>query len=65
MNQLAKLASWIGLAATAAPCLLFYFNAIDLNAMKTITLIGTLVWFIATPIWMGRESDPAATEVEI
>ncbi len=65
MQQTLKLVSWVGLAATVVPCLLYYFNAIDLGAVKAITLVGTLVWFVATPLWMGRQLDPASHEVEI
>ncbi len=64
MNTISKLVSWVGLAATVVPCLLYYVEIIDLDAVKLITLIGTIIWFIATPLWMGRESVATANEGE-
>ena len=37
----------------------------ELDDVNQIMLIGTVVWFIATPLWMGRELDIDASEVEI
>lgn len=60
-----KIVSLIALVATIAPCLLFYFGALDLNSMKWVTLAATIVWFIATPIWMSRDLPVADEQVQI
>ena len=65
MKQIAKIASLIGLGATIAPCLLYYAELIGHDAVKWTALIGTIVWFAATPVWMGRELPVDAAEVEI
>ncbi len=65
MQTPAKLVSLIALAATIIPSVLYFNGAIEHNFVKTVVLIGTIVWFIATPLWMGRELPVDATEVEI
>ncbi len=65
MTNLAKIVSLVALAATIVPSLLYYTGTIDHPAVKWTTLAGTAVWFIATPLWMGRELPVDATEVEI
>ena len=62
MMTLAKIISLIGLGTTVAPCVLYYQGSIGLDAVKTLTLIGTVVWFAATPLWMGRQKQSTAPE---
>lgn len=72
MNNAIKIASLVALIFVIAPSLLFLAGAISLEAVKWAALIGTVGWFIATPIWMSRTvkaevvSDAAtgATSVE-
>ncbi len=63
--MVAQIVSLLALAATIVPCLLYFFGAIGLDAVKLTALIGTIVWFIATPFWMGRKLPVDAKEVEI
>lgn len=65
MNHIAKLASLITLCLVIVPCLLFFLGMIGLDAVKLAALIGTVGWFIATPLWMSRELPVDANEVEI
>jgi len=65
MQTYAKIASLVALVATIMPCLLYFLGAIGLEAVKWTALVGTVVWFIATPLWMGRELPIDAAEVEI
>lgn len=65
MNTLAKIVSSLALAATIVPCLLFFVGWVNQSTVTSAALIGTFAWFIATPIWMGRELPIDATEVEI
>jgi hypothetical protein len=53
--------SRLALAVTIAPALLFAGGVIDLDQTKGAMLVGTLVWFIVTPIWMDRgDTTPEA-----
>jgi hypothetical protein len=42
-----------------------FVGVVDHSTVTSAALIGTLAWFVATPIWMGRELPIDATEVEI
>jgi hypothetical protein len=35
--------------------ILSFLGTIEVNHMKTIMLIGTILWFVATPFWMKEE----------
>ncbi len=65
MKSPLKLVSLLALLATIVPSVLFFMGMIGHEAVKWITLAGTIVWFIATPLWMGRELPLGADEVEI
>lgn len=65
MYNAAKLVSLVALAATIGPSLLYFGGAIDHGTVKVATLAGTIVWFIATPMWMSRKLPVDANQVEI
>lgn len=65
MKNLAVVVSLLALGATIISCLLFSAGAVGHDVVKWTALAGTILWFIATPIWMGRELAIDATEVEI
>ena len=54
MRAIAQTASLIALAATLGPALLYFAGLLTHGAVEWATLFGTLLWFIATPLWMGR-----------
>lgn len=60
-----KLVSLVALATTILPCLLYFVGVIGHDTVKSLALMGTIVWFIATPMWMSRELSVADSEVEI
>ncbi len=65
MRSPAKILSFVGLAATIVPCVLYFTGAIGHDAVKWTALAGTAVWFMATPLWMGRDLPIDAAEVEL
>ena len=65
METPAKIISLIALVATVVPSLLYFSGAVTHDVVKLVALIGTIVWFIATPIWIGRTLPIDAGEVEI
>jgi hypothetical protein len=54
-----QLISAIALAGTILPSVLFLADRISLDASKGWLLCATIAWFIATPLWMGRETESA------
>lgn len=65
MNAAPKIVSLVALVVTIAPSLLHFLGMLDAEPMKWIALFGTIVWFIATPLWMGREPEVDDMEVDI
>ena len=65
MNTAAKILSLITLGFVILPCLLFFAGAVSLDTVKWTALVGTIGWFIFTPLWMSREVPVDAAEVEI
>lgn len=65
MNAILKSVSFLALAATLVPAILYLTGAMDLYPVKVTALIGTLVWFATCPLWMGRDLTPDADQVEI
>ncbi len=57
MNSTAKIISAIALAVTVIPSVLLFLGVIAIEPMKWIALAGTVAWFIATPMWMGRDQN--------
>jgi hypothetical protein len=64
-KEIAKFASLATLGLVTVPCLLFLAGAIGHEAVKWAALVGTIGWYIATPMWMSRELPADAGEVEI
>jgi len=56
MKTLAQITSLITLALMIVPSLLLCTGAVGLDAVKVTALVGTIGWFVATPIWMGHET---------
>ncbi len=55
MRRIYQIISWVALAATIVPSILFFTGSSTLDQAKATMLIATLVWFCFTPLWMGRE----------
>jgi len=60
MRLFLQLISWLSLAGTIGPAILYYYDKMELPMLKTVMLAATVTWFVATALWMGREapSDP-------
>lgn len=56
MKRAAQICSYLALAATLLPAVLFFTDRIDLAAAKLYMLIAALAWFIATPVWMEHKA---------
>ena len=62
-RRLLQIVSWVALAGIIVPPSLFLTGTISLEASKDWMLMATVLWFVVTPLWMGRE--PAETKVVI
>lgn len=60
INTILKIISAIGLILTLGPSVLVFLGLISLETHKILMLIGTVLWFVATPFWMYRKSTKAS-----
>ena len=54
MKTFAHVVSFVALAGTIVPPVLFFTGAIGLESAQRGMLIATVAWFAATPVWMDR-----------
>jgi hypothetical protein len=54
MRRFLQVISWAALAGTVLPPALFLADKITLGQSQWTMLVATIIWFIATPLWMGR-----------
>ena len=59
-RRLLQLISWLALAGTIVPSVLFLAGSMELDPTQWLMLLATIVWFVATPLWMGREEGERA-----
>ena len=53
MKIIAQIISWICLVVLIAPSVLYLAGKMtDLNQVKRLMLLATIVWFITAPVWM-------------
>ncbi len=56
IRRIAQIVSAIALVGTIAPAVLYAAGGLPLTPMKAWMLVATAVWFVATPVWMGRKA---------
>lgn len=61
LRRTLQVVSWLALAGTLLPSCLFVADAMDLDSVKTVMLVSTVVWFVATPLWIERKPDEAGS----
>jgi hypothetical protein len=55
MRTVFQIISWASLVLTILPAILFFAQVMDLDRVKLVMFLATIVWFVATPMWMGRK----------
>ena len=54
----AKIISWISLVALITPAILFLAGRMEeLDDVKMVMLISTIVWFVSAAMWMWRKEQ--------
>jgi hypothetical protein len=54
VRLLLQIISWVALAGSLLPAILYMNDAMTLGVMKTWMLVSTVVWFATTPLWMDK-----------
>jgi len=57
MQLTAKILALLALGLTAIPPLIFMFHSIAETTMKALMIAGTILWFVAAPLWLKGGSD--------
>jgi hypothetical protein len=56
MKRIAQIISYLALAVTLLPAVLFFADKIELPLAQAWMLAAALVWFVATPFWMEHKA---------
>jgi hypothetical protein len=51
-KRLAQIVSLVSLVVLLVPSVLFLAGKMDLDRVKDVMLVATIIWFVATPFWM-------------
>ena len=54
MTFAAKIISWISLAVLTVPSLMFASGRLELDQVKTLMMIATIIWFVTASAWMWK-----------
>ncbi|MDZ7319409.1 MAG: hypothetical protein ONB11_09665 [candidate division KSB1 bacterium] len=54
-TTIAKLFSYAGLLLTLVPSMLVFAGSITFQAHKQLMLMGTVLWFVTAPFWLGKQ----------
>ena len=65
MNRISKIVSLLALSLIIVPSFLYCLGTIGLDGVKWSAIVGTLGWFVVTPLWMSRDLQIDSAEVEI
>lgn len=57
MRKALQLVSSLALAGIVVPPILYFTGGLTLETVKTVTLMATVLWFVATPFWMNNRSS--------
>ena len=57
MKYLIPIVSALGLALVIIPACLYLAGFMDKPQVKSLMLIGTMLWFFSAPLWIGRNKD--------
>jgi len=57
LRKIAQWISWLSLVALVAPSIIFLAGKMELDRMKTVMLIATIVWFVSASLWMWNSED--------
>lgn len=57
MKKFLPVISSLGLALIIVPACLYLAGFLAKSPMETLMLVGTGVWFVSAPLWMGKDEE--------
>lgn len=55
MQLLLKYISFTGLILTIVPSILVFLNIIEIESHKQLMILGTILWFCTSPLWINKK----------
>ena len=56
MNRILQIVSLLALVALTLPSVIFLAGQMELNMVKWLMLLATIVWFVAATPWMWKDN---------
>ena len=56
MKRILQIISYLALALTLLPAVLFFADKLELSQAKLWMLVAALVWFVTAPFWMEHKA---------
>jgi uncharacterized membrane protein len=54
-----KILSWVSLVGLVVPAILYLMGRMELDQVKYVMLIMTIIWFILASLWMWKNDVKA------
>ncbi len=62
MRSILQIISLLALIALTLPSIIFLAGKLDLNMVKWLMLVATIVWFVAATGWMWKDNGADSQE---
>ena len=62
MRSILKIISLLALIALTLPSVLFLAGRLELNMVKWLMLLATIVWFVTAALWMWKDNGDEQQE---
>lgn len=56
MNRILQIVSLLALVALTLPSVIFLAGRMELNTVKWLMILATIVWFVAATPWMWKDN---------
>ena len=62
MRSILQIVSLLALIALTLPSVLFLAGRLELNMVKWLMLLATIVWFVTAALWMWKDNGDGQQE---
>ena len=62
MRSILQIISLLALIALTVPSVLFLAGRLELNMVKWLMLLATIVWFVTASLWMWKDNGDEQQE---
>jgi hypothetical protein len=64
MRSILQIISLLALIALTLPSVLFLAGRLELNMVKWLMLLATIVWFVTASLWMWKDNGDEQHEAD-